>query len=110
MIREAGPRPATLPSHSPQLFSKMPNSSSAKKRLRQNEVRRQRNRSTKSNVRGSVRSVREAIESGDADASEKAFQTAVKKLDKAAAKNVIHANKAARTKSRLSKAIKALKG
>ncbi len=88
----------------------MPNSAGANKRLRQNKVRRLRNRSTKSQVRGLVKSVRTAISSGDVEASEKALQAAQKRLDQAAAKNVIHANQAARTKSRLSKAIKSLKG
>jgi len=88
----------------------MPNSLSAKKRLRQNEAQRARNHSVKSNVRTQLRKVREAIATGDAAVSEAEFRTAVKKLDQAAAKNVIHANKAARTKSRLSKAIKAIKG
>ena len=87
----------------------MPTSLSAKKRLRQNEARRVHNKSIKSNVRGQVRKVREAIEAGDAETIKKEFQLATKKLDQAAAKNVIHANKAARTKSRLSKAIKAAK-
>ncbi|MCG8450899.1 MAG: 30S ribosomal protein S20 [Pirellulales bacterium] len=87
----------------------MPNSNSAKKRLRQSKVRQLHNRAIKSNVRGLVRKVRTAINSGDAAESETAFQVAAKKLDQAAAKNVIHANKAARTKSRLSKAIQALK-
>ncbi|MGI9428018.1 MAG: 30S ribosomal protein S20 [Bythopirellula sp.] len=88
----------------------MPNSASAKKRLRQNSVRNLRNRGTKTRVRGLVQQVRTAIASGDVEASTQALQAASKKLDQAAAKNVIHANKAARTKSRLSKAIKALKG
>ena len=88
----------------------MPNSAGAKKRLRQNKVRNLRNRSTKSQVRGLVKKVRTAIASGDVEASTQALQAATKRLDQAAAKNVIHANKAARTKSRLSKAIKALKG
>ena len=87
----------------------MPNSASAKKRLRQNKVRQLRNRSIKSNVRGLIRKVRTAIDSGDAAESEAAYQVAAKKLDQASAKNVFHANKVARTKSRLSKAIKALK-
>jgi len=87
----------------------MPSSASAKKRLRQNQVHRLRNRATKSVVRGLVRQVRTSIDSGDSEASTQAFLVATKKLDQAAAKNVIHPNNAARTKSRLSKAIKALK-
>ena len=88
----------------------MPNTASSKKRLRQNKVRNLRNRATKSRVRGLVKQVRTAIAAGDVEASTTAFQIATKKLDQAAAKNAIHANQAARTKSRLSKAIKALKG
>jgi small subunit ribosomal protein S20 len=87
----------------------MPNSTSSKKRLRQNQAQRLKNRSIKSSLRTSIRKVRTAVDAGDAEASTAAFQMATKKLDQAAAKSVIHANKAARTKSRLSKAIKAIK-
>ena len=87
----------------------MPNSASAKKRLRQSQDRRLHNRTIRSSVRTSIRKVRAAIEEGDVEASTAAFQLATKKLDQAAAKNVLHANAAARTKSRLSKAIKNLK-
>ncbi len=83
----------------------MPSTASSKKRLRQNVTRRARNRSVKSSLRGQLRKVLEAIKAGDAETIEKEFRTATKNLDQAAAKNVIHANKAARTKSRLSKAI-----
>ena len=88
----------------------MPNTPSAKKRMRQDAVRRARNRSTKSTLRTQLRKVREAITAKEVEESQTEFRTLVKKLDKAAAHNVIHANAAARTKSRLSHAIKALKG
>jgi len=87
----------------------MPNSKSAEKRLRQDEVRRARNRSAKSAMRTQIRKVREAVDAGDAERAEQEFQVAAKKLDRAGAKNVIHRNKASRTKSRLQKAIKAIK-
>jgi small subunit ribosomal protein S20 len=87
----------------------MPNSVSAKKRLRQNLSRRARNRAARSSIRSQIRKVRTAIAAGDAEASATEFRTAVKKLDQAAAKKIIHANTAARIKSRLSKAIKGLK-
>ena len=87
----------------------MPNTSSAKKRMRQDAVRRMRNRATKTNLRAQVRKVRAAISEKKLDDSVKEFKTLVSKLDKAARNNVIHANAAARTKSRLSDAIKALK-
>lgn len=87
----------------------MPNSESAKKRLRQNEAARLRNRSARTKVRNSVKKVRVAVAAGDVEKSEAAFKDAAVKLDKAASKSLIHANAAARTKSRLSKAIKELK-
>ncbi|MDH3716713.1 MAG: 30S ribosomal protein S20 [Planctomycetota bacterium] len=87
----------------------MPNSKSAKKRLRQNETHRQRNRATKSSLRSQLRKVTQAVEAGDVAASEQAFRLAVQNLDRAAAGHVIHANAAARTKSRLSAKIKAIK-
>jgi small subunit ribosomal protein S20 len=88
----------------------MPNTSSAKKRMRQDTVRRARNRSTKSGLRTQIRKVREAITAKDLEKSQTEFRVLVKKIDKAAAHKVIHANSAARTKSRLSHAIKGLKG
>ena len=87
----------------------MPNSNSAKKRMRQNVTRRNQNHSIKSAVRTQIRKVRKAVATGEVEVSEVEFRAAAKKLDRAAAKNIIHANAAARTKSRLSKAIKNLK-
>lgn len=87
----------------------MPNTASAKKRMRQDSVRRIRNRATKTTLRTQLRKVRAAISAKKLEESEAAFLTLVKKLDRAATHNVIHANAAARTKSRISHAIKALK-
>jgi small subunit ribosomal protein S20 len=87
----------------------MPNSVSAKKRLRQNLVRRARNRAAKSVLKSQVRKVRDAIAAGNLEAAETEFRLAAKRLDRAAAKNVVHANLAARVKSRLSTAMKAAK-
>jgi len=87
----------------------MPNTKSAKKRLRQNITNRQRNRSTMRAVRTQCRKVREAIKAGDIELAENEFRLAVKRLDRAGGRNIIHRNAAARTKSRLSARIKALK-
>jgi len=87
----------------------MPNTKSAEKRLRQNKVRRQRNRTVKTALRTQIRKVHEALTAGDAEATEQAFRAATKRLDRAAASNVIHRNAAARLKSRLSAKIKAAK-
>ena len=87
----------------------MPNTRSAKKQLRQNITNRSRNRSVKGAVRTQCRKVREAIEAGDAEQAEIQFRLAAKKLDRAGSRNIIHRNAAARTKSRLSAKIKAIK-
>lgn len=87
----------------------MPNTASAKKRMRQDAVRRARNRSVKAGLRTQLRKVREAITAKDEEKSQTEFKLLVKKLDKAASQRVIHPNRAARTKSRVSSAIKALK-
>ena len=87
----------------------MPNSVSAKKRHRQSEDRRLANRSARTALRTQIKKVRVAVAAGDVEKSEAAFKTAQKKLDQAAAKGLIHANAAARTKARLTKAIKGVK-
>ncbi len=83
----------------------MPNTSSAIKRMRQEERRRAHNRSVKSQVRTEVTKARVAITSSsiDAEAAEDAVRAAVSELDRAAKKGVIHKNNAARRKSRLMK-------
>jgi small subunit ribosomal protein S20 len=87
----------------------MPNTESAKKRLRQSLVRRNRNRSVKSSIKTQIRKVRDAIAEGNVEVSETEFRLATKRLDKAAAAGVVHANLAGRVKSRLSAAIKGVK-
>ena len=87
----------------------MPNSKSAKKRLRQNVARRATNLSAKRAVRTQLRKVREAVKAGNAELAETEFRLAVKKLDRAGARNIIHRNAAARLKSRLSAKVKAIK-
>jgi len=79
------------------------NIKSAIKRNRQNEKRRLHNRVFRGAARTQVRKARAAIEEGNKAAAEEQVKLAVKKLDKAAAKGVIHKNNAARRKSRLMK-------
>lgn len=87
----------------------MPNTKSAKKRLRQSLVRRARNRAYKSALKTQIRKVREEIAAGNLEAGETEFRLAAKRVDKAAAAGVVHPNLAARVKSRLSAALKAAK-
>lgn len=85
----------------------MPNTSNAKKALRQNQKRRLQNRSQRSALRTVVKKCRDAAEGGDAEVAAEAFRAAARQLDQAAAKHLIHKNAAARTKSRLSKRLRA---
>jgi small subunit ribosomal protein S20 len=73
------------------------------KRIKTNEKRTERNKAVKSEVRTWVRKFREAAASGDADAARDALRAASTKLDKAAAKGVIHQNQAANKKSSMAK-------
>ena len=88
----------------------MPNTKSAKKRLRQDVARRERNRAAKREVRTRCKKVLTAVESGDVTSAAELFRDATKCLDQAAAKGVIHKNAAARTKSRLSARIRRAAG
>jgi len=88
----------------------MPNIQSAKKRLKQSLVRRERNRSTKRSIHTEYKKVLEAVKSGNVEQAESELRTVAKKVDKAAAKRIIHVNAAARVKSRLSAKVKKLKG
>jgi small subunit ribosomal protein S20 len=84
------------------------NSAQAEKRARQAEKRRQQNTSQRSTLRTFIKKVVKAIETGDKEAATLAYQTAVPRIDSAANKGMIHANKAARHKSRLNAHIKAM--
>ena len=86
----------------------MANSKQAIKRARQNSDKYKLRHAQRSVVRTAVTAVRSDIEMKDKNKATESFQKANKVLDAAASKNVIHRNAAARTKSRLSKAIKAL--
>ena len=86
----------------------MANSAQAIKRARQAEKRRQRNASQRSGMRTSIKKVIAAINAGDREAASQAYAAAVPIIDSAAGKGLIHANKAARHKSRLNQHIRSL--
>ncbi len=86
----------------------MANIKSAKKRAKQAEVHRARNASARSMLRTAVKKVLKALEAKDAGAAETAFATAQPILDRFASRGLIHRNKAARHKSRLTARIRAL--
>lgn len=84
----------------------MPQRRSAKKYLRQNEKRHQDNLRTKQKVKTAVKKLKKSLDTDDKGQKQNALKEVYKTLDKAAAKNVIHKNKASRKKSRLAKLLK----
>jgi small subunit ribosomal protein S20 len=84
------------------------NSAQARKRARQAEISRKRNAGQRSMMRTYIKNVIKAIEAGDAEAAQTAYQNAVPVIDKSAGKGLIHKNKAARHKSRLGQHVRAL--
>jgi small subunit ribosomal protein S20 len=82
------------------------NTKSALKRIRQNEKRRTRNRMIRSKVRTVVKTARMALGEGGGDARAGVL-AAIRALDKAASKGVIHRNTAARKKSALARRLAA---
>jgi len=81
----------------------LPNIKSAAKRARQNITRENRNRRIKSMLKTSIRRFEESLQSGDVEEARVKMNTAVRQIDKAAAKGVVHKNNAARKKSRLNR-------
>ncbi len=87
----------------------MPAKNNAEKRHRQSEVRRMRNRMTKSKVRTENKKFLDAVEAKDVQVAETEFKEFMKLIDTASRKGVYHKNTAARKKSRLQKQLNALK-
>ncbi|MFN2147080.1 MAG: 30S ribosomal protein S20 [Anaerolineales bacterium] len=81
----------------------MANTASAKKRIRQNEKRREQNKVWRTRARTYVKRARIAMENDDKAAALEAVNEAIRELDKAASKGVIHRRNADRRKSRLMK-------
>ena len=86
----------------------MANTLSAKKRAKQAEIRRGRNFSQKSAMRTTVKKVLKAVQSGDKAQAQTAFKEVAVLADRAVNKKLIHANKAARIKSRLNARVRAI--
>jgi len=87
----------------------MANIKSAKKRLRVIARKTMRNKALKSNLKTVLKKADAAIAAGGSADTESAVRLAVKKVDQAAAKGILHKNKAARKKSQLSKKLNSVK-
>ena len=84
----------------------MPQRRTAKKDLRQNKKKHQRNLIVKQNLKSAIKKLKKALTDKDQSLRQQALNQVYKLLDKAAAKKVIHPNKSSRKKSRLSKLLK----
>ena len=81
---------------------------SALKRIRQDKIRTARNRSHRTMVRNAIKNVNLALEQKNLESAQEAYQKMIPVLDKMTLKGIIHANAAARQKSRLNRKIKNL--
>jgi small subunit ribosomal protein S20 len=84
------------------------NTKSAEKAARQAEKHRARNVALRSRMRTAVRNVTTAIAGGNKEAAQTSYQRAVPVIDSLVGKQIIHRNKAARHKSRLTARIRAM--
>ena len=101
------PAPEAIRLWSVRVEGRMANIKSQIKRNRQNERRRVKNKAVRSELKTRTKNALIAAETGAEDTAER-LREAVKRIDKAAAKGVIHANQASRRKSRLARRIAAL--
>ncbi len=86
----------------------MPNIKSAKKRVLVTETKSARNKAVKTACKTAIKKYNEAIATGDKEAAASAYKLAVKKLDHATAKGLIHKNNAARKKSQFTRMLNEL--
>jgi len=87
----------------------MANTESAQKRMRQSLKRRERNRAHRSRMRTAIKKVRAAVAAGDATLARELLPATLTVVDSMVNKGILHANAAARTKSRLTRAVASLK-
>ena len=80
----------------------MPNSKQAKKRLTQDEKKRQLNKTKKTMMRSAIKKV---LQADSAEAAQAAIPVAMKHIDKAAKNHIIHENAAARYKARMGRSL-----
>jgi small subunit ribosomal protein S20 len=83
----------------------MPHTRSAKKNLRKTMKHRLRNRSAKKDIKDEIKKVEAAAAGSDLALLKNAYNIAAKKLDKAAARRIVHPNLAARKKSQLARLV-----
>ena len=86
----------------------MPNIKSAKKRVLVTEAKTLRNKMFRTQLKTDIKKYQAALASGDNAAAQAAYKAAVKKIDQAAARGIIHKNAAARKKSQFTRKLNSL--
>jgi small subunit ribosomal protein S20 len=86
----------------------VPHHKSAWKRLRQTDVRRQRNTHIRTRMRGAIKKLREAVGQHDTERAQALLKEAISIIDKTRTKGVIHARTASRKVGRLTRAVSGL--
>ena len=86
----------------------MANHKSAEKRIRQTEKRNEVNRMNRSSLRTAIKKLHSAIEQGNEENLQSLYSETVTIIDKSVQKGIIHANAAARNKSRLAARVNSL--
>ena len=86
----------------------MANTAQARKRARQSITRREHNFALRTQFRTAIKKVLKAVQAGDKEVAKTEFVSAQSTIDKMSSKGIIHKNKAARHKSKLSAKIKAM--
>ncbi|MCK4651303.1 30S ribosomal protein S20 [Candidatus Babeliales bacterium] len=87
----------------------MPNTKSAKKRVKTNEKSRERNIARRSDIKSSIKNFKQALEENNIENAQKLLKTTSSKISRAAGKGIFKKNKASRKISRLTKALIKLK-
>ena len=83
----------------------MPNIKSAKKRVKVTATKTMQNKVFRTQMKTAMKKYEAAVEAGDAALAQDTYKAAVKKIDQAAARGLIHKNAAARKKSQFTKAL-----
>ena len=83
----------------------MPNIKSAKKRVLVTETKTMQNKMFRTAMKTDIKKYQAAVAAGDTALAQETYKAAVKKIDQAAARGIIHKNAAARKKSQFTKAL-----
>lgn len=86
----------------------MPNMKNAKKAVRNNPKRNELNNNFKASMHTAIKNVEKSVVAGDKDKATNNLKVAIKRIDKAASKGIVHKNFVARNKSRLTKKVNSL--